>query len=114
MAASAAASVKAVERDGARHVGFAVGIVFILTVLFLPLPAAFIDIGLVSASKPFLLSAGAELQFVADANAKGITKLSFKTWDKTFGTEEVREKAGLLSKATSVERSSSLNGSSVT
>jgi flagellar biosynthesis protein FlhA len=46
MAASAAASVKAVERDGARDVGFAVGIVFILMVLFLPLPAIVIDIGL--------------------------------------------------------------------
>ncbi len=46
MAASAAASVKAVERAGAKDVGFAVGIVFILTVLFLPLPATFIDIGL--------------------------------------------------------------------
>jgi len=46
MAASAAASVRAVDRDGARDVGFAVGIVFILTVLFLPLPAVIIDIGL--------------------------------------------------------------------
>src|SRR6476661_4857149 len=46
MAASAAASVKAVERASAKDVGFAVGIVFILTVLFLPLPATFIDIGL--------------------------------------------------------------------
>jgi len=46
MAASAAATVKAVDRASARDVGFAVGIVFILTVLFLPLPAAFIDIGL--------------------------------------------------------------------
>ncbi|MGE0849533.1 MAG: flagellar biosynthesis protein FlhA [Hyphomicrobiaceae bacterium] len=46
MAAPVAASVKAVDRDGARDVGFAVGIVFILTVLFLPLPAVVIDIGL--------------------------------------------------------------------
>jgi flagellar biosynthesis protein FlhA len=46
MAAPAVASVKAVERDGARDVGFAVGIVFILTVLFLPLPAIIIDVGL--------------------------------------------------------------------
>src|SRR5436190_5464328 len=46
MAASAAASVKAVERASAKDVGFAVGIVFVLTVLFLPLPATFIDIGL--------------------------------------------------------------------
>jgi flagellar biosynthesis protein FlhA len=46
MAAQAGASVKTVERDGAKDVGFAVGIVFILTVLFLPLPAALIDIGL--------------------------------------------------------------------
>jgi flagellar biosynthesis protein FlhA len=46
MAASYASPVKAVERAGAQDVGFAVGIVFILTVLFLPLPATFIDIGL--------------------------------------------------------------------
>jgi flagellar biosynthesis protein FlhA len=46
MAASAAVSVKAVERASAKDVGFAIGIVFVLTVLFLPLPAAFIDIGL--------------------------------------------------------------------
>ncbi len=46
MAASAAAGVKAVDRASAKDVGFAVGIVFILTVLFLPMPAAFIDIGL--------------------------------------------------------------------
>ena len=47
MAASApAASVKAVEQGGANDVGFAIGIVFILTVLFLPLPATLIDIGL--------------------------------------------------------------------
>ena len=39
-------SVKAVERDSGQDVGFAVGIVFILTVLFLPLPAVLIDIGL--------------------------------------------------------------------
>ena len=47
MAASVASSVKPVERStGAQDVGFAVGIVFILTVLFLPLPAVLIDIGL--------------------------------------------------------------------
>jgi flagellar biosynthesis protein FlhA len=46
MAAPAAATVKTADRASARDVGFAVGIVFILTVLFLPLPAAFIDIGL--------------------------------------------------------------------
>ena len=46
MAATAVASVKAVERAGTKDVGFAIGIVFILTVLFLPLPATFIDIGL--------------------------------------------------------------------
>jgi flagellar biosynthesis protein FlhA len=33
-------------RDGARDVSFAIGIVFILTVLFLPLPAVMIDVGL--------------------------------------------------------------------
>ena len=47
MAASApAASVKAVEPGGAKDVGFAISIVFILTVLFLLLPASLIDIGL--------------------------------------------------------------------
>ena len=46
MAGAVAASVKPVERNGAQDVGFAVGIVFILTVLFLPLPAVLIDIGL--------------------------------------------------------------------
>ena len=46
MATTTASSVQAVERRGAQDVGFAVGIVFILTVLFLPLPAALIDIGL--------------------------------------------------------------------
>jgi flagellar biosynthesis protein FlhA len=46
MAASVASAVKPVERSGGQDVGFAVGIVFILTVLFLPLPAALIDIGL--------------------------------------------------------------------
>ncbi|HVY43460.1 MAG TPA: flagellar biosynthesis protein FlhA [Hyphomicrobiaceae bacterium] len=35
-----------VERKSAQDVGFAIGIVFILTVLFLPLPAVLIDIGL--------------------------------------------------------------------
>ena len=46
MAATAVASVKAVERAGTKDVGFAIGIVFILTVLFLPLPAWMIDVGL--------------------------------------------------------------------
>ena len=46
MAASVASSVKPVERGSAQDVGFAVGIVFIVTVLFLPLPAVLIDIGL--------------------------------------------------------------------
>jgi flagellar biosynthesis protein FlhA len=46
MAGAVAASIKPVERSGAQDVGFAVGIVFILTVLFLPLPAVLIDIGL--------------------------------------------------------------------
>jgi flagellar biosynthesis protein FlhA len=34
------------DRKGAQDVGFAIGIVFILTVLFLPLPAVLIDVGL--------------------------------------------------------------------
>jgi flagellar biosynthesis protein FlhA len=46
MAAQVASSVQPVERSGAQDVGFAVGIVFILTVLFLPLPPVLIDIGL--------------------------------------------------------------------
>src|SRR5262245_22149727 len=46
MAASVASGVKAVERSSAQDVGFAVGIVFIVTVLFLPIPALIIDIGL--------------------------------------------------------------------
>jgi flagellar biosynthesis protein FlhA len=41
-----AAGIKPVERGSAQDVGFAVGIVLILTVLFLPLPAWMIDIGL--------------------------------------------------------------------
>src|SRR5215204_2621189 len=45
MAAAVASSVKPVG-TGAQDVGFAVGIVFIVTVLFLPLPAVLIDIGL--------------------------------------------------------------------
>lgn len=36
----------AVQRTGGRDVGFAIGIVFILTVLFLPIPAVLIDMGL--------------------------------------------------------------------
>jgi flagellar biosynthesis protein FlhA len=47
MAASVAPAIKPVEHSGgAQDVGFAVGIVFILTALFLPLPAVLIDIGL--------------------------------------------------------------------
>lgn len=46
MAASLAGPIKAVERRNAQDFSFAIGIVFILTVLFLPLPAALIDIGL--------------------------------------------------------------------
>jgi len=41
-----ATSVTPIERKSAQDVGFAVGIVFILTVLFLPLPAVMIDLGL--------------------------------------------------------------------
>jgi flagellar biosynthesis protein FlhA len=41
-----AASVKPVEGNSGQDLGFAVGIVLILTVLFLPLPAWMIDIGL--------------------------------------------------------------------
>jgi flagellar biosynthesis protein FlhA len=41
-----ATSVKPVERNSGQDVGFALGIVFILTVLFLPLPAWMIDLGL--------------------------------------------------------------------
>jgi flagellar biosynthesis protein FlhA len=46
MALTADAGLKQPERNGAQDVGFAVGIVFILTVLFLPLPAVLIDVGL--------------------------------------------------------------------
>jgi flagellar biosynthesis protein FlhA len=46
MATLVAAQAKQSERDGARDVSFAIGIVFILTVLFLPLPAVMIDVGL--------------------------------------------------------------------
>jgi flagellar biosynthesis protein FlhA len=46
MAASVATAIKPAERSGGQDVGFAIGIVFILTVLFLPLPATLIDIGL--------------------------------------------------------------------
>jgi flagellar biosynthesis protein FlhA len=42
----ASAQVGAVEGRGSRDVSFAIGIVFILTVLFLPLPAVLIDVGL--------------------------------------------------------------------
>src|SRR5688572_16421999 len=44
--AAPATTVQAVERTGRRDVGFAIGIVFILTVLFLPLPPTILDIGL--------------------------------------------------------------------
>lgn len=47
MAASSASRAEPVgHRGGAQDIGFAIGIVFILTVLFLPLPPALIDIGL--------------------------------------------------------------------
>jgi len=46
MAATAAPRVTATSRGGGHDVWFAIGIVFILTVLFLPLPPALIDIGL--------------------------------------------------------------------
>lgn len=41
-----ASSIKPVESNSGQDVGFALGIVFILTVLFLPLPAWMIDLGL--------------------------------------------------------------------
>ena len=41
-----ASSIKPIEHNSGQDVGFAVGIVFILTVLFLPLPAWMIDLGL--------------------------------------------------------------------
>ncbi len=41
-----AAGVKPIERNSGQDVGFAVGVVLILTVLFLPLPAWMIDLGL--------------------------------------------------------------------
>lgn len=46
MAAPVLAVATPRERKGAQDVGFAIGIVFILTVLFLPLPAVLIDVGL--------------------------------------------------------------------
>jgi flagellar biosynthesis protein FlhA len=46
MAASEASAVAPIERKSTQDVGFAIGIVFILTVLFLPLPATLIDMGL--------------------------------------------------------------------
>ena len=46
MAASVASVTKPPERASGQDVGFAVGIVFIVTVLFLPLPAFLIDLGL--------------------------------------------------------------------
>jgi flagellar biosynthesis protein FlhA len=45
MAASVAGG-RALEQSGRQDVGFAIGIVFILTVLFLPLPPVILDIGL--------------------------------------------------------------------
>ena len=41
-----AGAERATERSGRQDVGFAIGIVFILTVLFLPLPATILDLGL--------------------------------------------------------------------
>jgi flagellar biosynthesis protein FlhA len=46
MAGAVVSDVKPVEHRNAQDIGFAVGIVFILTVLFLPLPAILIDVGL--------------------------------------------------------------------
>lgn len=46
MAAASASSIRPIEGNSGKDLGFAVGIVFILTVLFLPLPATCIDIGL--------------------------------------------------------------------
>ena len=46
MAATSASTIDPVDRTYGKDIGFAVGIVFILTVLFLPLPAVLIDIGL--------------------------------------------------------------------
>jgi flagellar biosynthesis protein FlhA len=46
MATSVAAIVKPIESRSATDIGFAVAVVFILTVLFLPLPAVAIDVGL--------------------------------------------------------------------
>ncbi len=43
---SRTASVGAIQRNDGRDVGFALGIVVILTVLFLPIPPALIDVGL--------------------------------------------------------------------
>src|SRR3546814_12307256 len=40
------ATLEVLQRRDGRDVGFALGIVFILTVLFLPIPPALIDIGL--------------------------------------------------------------------
>ncbi len=46
MAATPATTIDIIERKNGKDIGFAVGIVFILTVLFLPLPAVLIDVGL--------------------------------------------------------------------
>ena len=51
MAAPVAAVAMPSERKGAQDVGFAIGIVFILTVLFLPMPAVLIDSGWPSRSR---------------------------------------------------------------
>lgn len=46
MTGTAISTTKPIARSGAQDVGFAVGIIFILTILFLPLPAPLIDLGL--------------------------------------------------------------------
>ena len=46
MAVNSAPSIKPERAAGAQDIGFAVGIVFIVTVLFMPLPAVLIDLGL--------------------------------------------------------------------
>ena len=46
MSGSIVTAALPVKRAGAQDVSFAIGIVFILAVLFLPLPAALIDVGL--------------------------------------------------------------------
>ena len=46
MSGSIVSAALPVKRAGAQDVSFAIGIVFILAVLFLPLPATLIDVGL--------------------------------------------------------------------